>query len=125
MIKFNFNSETFVLFLLTLISVCDECDKPCLYGDCPEHGLLEWISDCKGTQQETPVRAASLPSDLCLMPSGVVQGQIGVFTKEAIGKRVVFGPFKGQKIPAEELDFENKQNFVHMWDVSLPCKTYL
>lgn len=97
--------------------VCDECDKPCLFGDCPEHGLLEWISDCKGTQQETPVRAASLPSDLCLMPSGVVQGQIGVFTKEAIGKRVVFGPFKGQKIPAEELDFENKQNFVHMWDV--------
>lgn len=97
--------------------VCDECGKPCIFGDCPDHGPLEWIDDSQA-QPKTPARA-SLPSNLYLVPSRVGQDQMGVFSRTRIGKRVMFGPFKGKKIPAKEMKLGDDQNFMHMWDVSV------
>lgn len=45
-----------------------------------------------------------------------MQGHLGVFTKENIKKRVIFGPFKGQAIPFEELNVGD--NFMRLWEVS-------
>ena len=103
--------------LLAPLSVCDECGNPCIFGDCPNHGPLEWIADCQA-EPETQARD-TLPSNLYLMPSGVGQGQMGVFATGRIEKRVMFGPFKGEKIPAEGMKFGDDQNFMHMWDVSV------
>lgn len=44
---------------------------------------------------------------------------MGVFSRTRIGKRVMFGPFKGKKIPAKEMKLGDEQNFMHMWDVSV------
>lgn len=95
--------------------VCDECGKPCIFGDCPDHGPLEWIDDSQA-QPKTPARA-SLPSNLYLVPSHVGQDQMGVFSRTRIGKRVMFGPFKGKKIPAKEMKLGDDQSFMQMWDV--------
>ena len=103
--------------MLTPLSDCDECGNPCIFGDCPDNGPLEWIPDCQA-EPETQARD-SLPSNLYLMPSGVGQGQMGVFARGRIEKRVMFGPFKGEKIPAEGMKFGDDQNFMHMWDVSV------
>ena len=106
------------MVIYCLFSVCDECGKPCILGNCPNHGPLEWIGECQA-EPEAQARD-SLPSNLYLMPSSVRQGQMGVFARERIEKRVMFGPFKGEKIPAEEMKFgDHDHNFMHMWDVSV------
>lgn len=92
-----------------------------MYGDCPNHGPLEWIDDChsvSGAQQKNQART-TIPSNLYLMPSAVGQGQMGVFARARIEKRVMFGPFKGTKIPAKELNFGEENSFMYMWDVSI------
>lgn len=107
--------------LLTCLSVCDECRKQCIYGDCPDHGPLEWVADCltaSGTQQKNQARA-TLPSNLYLMPSAVGQDQMGVFARAKIEKRVMFGPYKGQTVSAKHLYVGEGHNYMYMWDVSI------
>lgn len=53
------------------------------------------------------------------MPSAVGQGQMGVFARARIEKRVMFGPFKGTQIPAKELHFGEEHSYMYMWDVSI------
>lgn len=95
--------------------VCDECEGKFILGDCPDHGPLVWVDDCQETHPGPAKNVTSLPSDLCLKPSAVMQGHLGVFTKENIKKRVIFGPFKGQAIPFEELNVGD--NFMRLWEV--------
>ncbi|CAH3184733.1 unnamed protein product, partial [Porites evermanni] len=52
----------------------------------------------------------SLPSNLCLR-------QMGVFARERIEKRAMFGPFRGRKIPLKEMNFEGSANIMNMWEV--------
>ena len=103
------------------ISVCDDCGKQYIYGDCPDHGPLEWLDDCQpasGTQQRNQARF-TLPNNLYFMPSAAGPGRMGVFTKARIERRVIFGPFRGQKIPAKEFPLGEDHSFMHMWDVSM------
>ena len=80
------------------------------------------MDDCQETHPGPAKNVTNLPSDLCLKPSAVMQGHLGVFTKENIEKRVIFGPFKGQAIPFEELNVGD--NFMHLWEVSCCCYYY-
>lgn len=92
-----------------------------MYGDCPDHGPLEWVDDCHtaiGTQQKNQARA-TLPSILYLMPSAVGQDQMGVFARARIEKRVMFGPFKGPTVSAEYFNVGEGHNYMYMWDVSI------
>ena len=43
---------------------------------------------------------------------------MGVFARVRIEKRVMFGPFIGQKIPLKEIHFGDDLNHMYMWDVS-------
>lgn len=99
--------------------VCDECRKQCIYGDCPDHGPLEWVDDCltaSGLEQKNQARA-TLPSNLYLMPSAVGQDQMGVFARSRIEKRVMFGPYKGQTVSAKHFDVGEGHNCMYLWDV--------
>lgn len=99
--------------------VCDECRKQCIYGDCPDHGPLEWVDDClraNGAEQKNQARA-TLPSNLYLVPSAVGQDQMGVFARERIEKRVMFGPYKGQTVSAKHFDVREGHNYMYLWDV--------
>ena len=107
---------------LPQLSDCDECEGRFILGDCPEHGPLVWVDDCQETHPGPAKNVTNLPSDLCLKPSAVMQGHLGVFTKENIKKRVIFGPFKGQAIPFEELNVGD--NFMRLWEVSC-CSFHL
>lgn len=92
-----------------------------MYGDCPHHGPLEWIDDnhlVSGAQQKNQARA-TLPSNLYLMPSAAGQGQMGVFARTRIEKRVMFGPYKGPNISAKEFNFGEHHSYMYMWDVSI------
>ena len=80
------------------------------------------MDDCQETHPGPAKNVTNLPSDLCLKPSAVMQGHLGVFTKENIKKRVIFGPFKGQAIPFEELNVGD--NFMRLWEVSC-CSFHL
>ena len=90
--------------------VCGDCNRSCIFGDCPDHGPLEWIDDRQVTQGTRSTCRDSLPSNLCL-------GQMGVFARERIEKRAMFGPFRGQKIPLKEMNFEGSANIMNMWEV--------
>ena len=90
--------------------VCGDCNRSCIFGDCPDHGPLEWIDDRQVTQGTQSTCRDSLPSNLSL-------GQMGVFARERIEKRAMFGPFRGQKIPLKEMNFEGSANIINMWEV--------
>ena len=90
--------------------VCGDCNRSCIFGDCPDHGPLEWIDDRQVTQGTQSTCRDSLPSNLCLR-------QMGVFARERIEKRAMFGPFRGQKIPLKEMNFEGSANIINMWEV--------
>ena len=98
---------------------CDDCDK--LYkGDCPIHGPLLWVKDSAVRSRAR----ASLPNGLYFMPSALAQGGLGVFAKNGIERRVIFGPFEGQIIPFEGLIKGMDKSY--MWDVSsFLCPTSL
>ena len=53
------------------------------------------------------------------MPSAVGQDQMGVFARERVEKRVMFGPFKGQTVSAKQFNVGEGHNFMYMWDVSI------
>ena len=42
---------------------------------------------------------------------------MGVFARERIEKRAMFGPFRGRKIPLKEMNFEGSANIMNMWEV--------
>ena len=111
----------YLAYSFSFDSVCDDCGEQCINGDCPDHGPLEWVNDChpvSGTPQKNQARG-TLPSNLYLMPSVVGQGQMGVFARARIEKRVMFGPFRGQKVPDQELHFGEDRRYMYMWDVSI------
>ena len=80
---------------------------------------FSWVKDRSPTKTGNKNRArSSLPAPLCLMPSALSNGRLGVFAKEFIEKNYVFGPFVGQKIQSQrDLSTEMDQTFC--WDVSL------
>ena len=112
----TWKSSSFICLL-----ACDDCGKQFISGDCPDHGPLEWYGDSQ-LSNETPKgdqAKLTLPNNLNIMPSAVWQGQLGVFAKARMEKQVIFGPFKGQKIPAKEFPLREDHNFKYMWDVSM------
>ena len=44
---------------------------------------------------------------------------MGVFARERIEKRMMFGPFKGQKVPIKDVTIGDDQSHMYMWDVSV------
>jgi len=43
---------------------------------------------------------------------------MGVFASKRIEKRMMFGPFKGQKIPVKDVTIRDDHSHMYMWDVS-------
>lgn len=73
-------------------------------------------SEVKPKAQLESFAAASLPAGLFLMPSALGLGKLGVYTTQNIEGRVVFGPFKGEKIAIREISAET--DCCNSWDVS-------
>ncbi|KAH3749527.1 hypothetical protein DPMN_184025, partial [Dreissena polymorpha] len=73
---------------------CGECNKE-FEGDCPVHGPYNYIQD-KEVPEEDPLKAEhSLPDCLEIKTSKIAGAGLGVFSKEELESRIMFGPYRG------------------------------
>ncbi|KAH3819004.1 hypothetical protein DPMN_120734 [Dreissena polymorpha] len=71
---------------------CGECNKE-FEGDCPVHGPYNYIQD-KEVPEEDPLKAEhTLPDCLEIKTSKIAGAGLGVFSKEELESRIMFGPY--------------------------------
>ncbi|KAH3891304.1 histone-lysine N-methyltransferase PRDM9-like isoform X2 [Dreissena polymorpha] len=76
---------------------CGECSKE-FEGDCPVHGPYIYIQD-KEVPEEDPLKAEhTLPDCLEIKRSKIAGAGLGVFSKEELESRIMFGPYGGDII---------------------------
>ncbi|KAH3750486.1 putative zinc finger protein 66 [Dreissena polymorpha] len=76
---------------------CGECNKQ-FEGDCPVHGPYDYIQD-KEVPEGDPLKAdQTVPDCLVIKTSKIAGAGLGVFSKEALESRVMFGPYGGDII---------------------------
>ncbi|KAH3830529.1 hypothetical protein DPMN_103773 [Dreissena polymorpha] len=76
---------------------CGECNKE-FDGDCPVHGPYNYIQD-KEVPEEDPLKAEhTLPDCLEIKTSKIAGAGLGVFSKEGLVSRIMFGPYGGDII---------------------------
>ncbi|XP_026271561.1 histone-lysine N-methyltransferase PRDM7 [Frankliniella occidentalis] len=74
---------------------CDDCGKE-WEGDCPEHGPLHIIPDKEVSEARSDRALHTVPSCLAVLDSKIPGAGLGVWAKEAIPRRVRFGPYVGE-----------------------------
>ncbi|XP_052225155.1 histone-lysine N-methyltransferase PRDM7-like [Dreissena polymorpha] len=76
---------------------CGECNKE-FEGDCPVHGPYTYIQD-KEVPEGDPLKADhTVPDCLEIKTSKIAGAGLGVFSKEGLECRVMFGPYGGDVI---------------------------
>ncbi|KAH3819930.1 hypothetical protein DPMN_121674 [Dreissena polymorpha] len=76
---------------------CGECNEE-FEGDCPVHGPYNYIQD-KEVPEEYPLKAEhTLPDCLEIKTSQIAGAGLGVFSKEELESRIMFGPYEGDII---------------------------
>ncbi|XP_052216384.1 histone-lysine N-methyltransferase PRDM9-like isoform X2 [Dreissena polymorpha] len=73
---------------------CGECNSE-FEGDCPVHGPYNYIQD-KEVPEVDPLKADhTVPDCLVIKTSKIAGAGLGVFSKEGLESRVMFGPYGG------------------------------
>ncbi|KAH3809954.1 hypothetical protein DPMN_138336 [Dreissena polymorpha] len=76
---------------------CGDCNKD-FEGDCPVHGPYHYIQD-KEVPEKDPLRAErTLPDCLEMKTSKIAGAGFGVFSKNGLKSRIMFGPYGGEII---------------------------
>ncbi|KAK3930756.1 Histone-lysine N-methyltransferase PRDM9, partial [Frankliniella fusca] len=77
---------------------CDDCQKE-WEGDCPEHGPLEVVADTEVAVGHPERAMLTVPRQLVVELSKIPGAGRGVWTREAVPRRVRFGPYEGDVAP--------------------------
>ncbi|XP_026278850.1 histone-lysine N-methyltransferase PRDM9-like [Frankliniella occidentalis] len=93
---------------------CDDCGKE-WEGDCPEHGPLHIIPDTEVLDARPDRALHTVPSCLAVLDSKIPGAGLGVWAKEAIPRRVRFGPYVG--------DITKKKETGYGWGIRREGKT--
>ncbi|KAE8744702.1 hypothetical protein FOCC_FOCC008705, partial [Frankliniella occidentalis] len=78
---------------------CDDCRTE-YAGDCPEHGPLQVIPDTKVAVGRPDRALLTVPPQLAVEVSKIPGAGRGVWTREAVPRRVRFGPYEGDTVRA-------------------------
>ncbi|XP_052243929.1 PR domain zinc finger protein 5-like isoform X1 [Dreissena polymorpha] len=73
---------------------CGECKKE-FEGDCPVHGPYNYIQDKEVQDGDSFKADHTLPDCLVIKTSKIAGAGLGVFSKEGLESRVMFGPYGG------------------------------
>ncbi|KAE8737249.1 hypothetical protein FOCC_FOCC017288, partial [Frankliniella occidentalis] len=80
---------------------CDDCQKE-WDGDCPVHGALEIIADTEVAVGHPERALLTVPPQLVIEASKIPGAGRGVWTRQAVPRRVRFGPYEGDNVPANK-----------------------
>ncbi|KAE8748173.1 hypothetical protein FOCC_FOCC005176 [Frankliniella occidentalis] len=80
---------------------CDDCEEE-FEGDCPVHGALEIIADTEVAVGHPERALLTVPPQLVIEASKIPGAGRGVWTKQAVPRRVRFGPYEGDNVPANK-----------------------
>ncbi|XP_052125522.1 histone-lysine N-methyltransferase PRDM9-like isoform X4 [Frankliniella occidentalis] len=80
---------------------CDDCQKD-WPGDCPEHGPLLVIADTEVAVGRPDRALLTVPPQLVVLVSKIPGAGLGVWTRQAVPRRVRFGPYEGDTVPADQ-----------------------
>ncbi|KAH3843296.1 hypothetical protein DPMN_116810 [Dreissena polymorpha] len=76
---------------------CGECNKE-FDGDCPVHGPYNYIQDKEVPEEDHLKAEHTLPDCLEIKTSEIAGAGLGVFSKEGLESRIMFGPYGGDII---------------------------
>ncbi|XP_052132856.1 histone-lysine N-methyltransferase PRDM7-like, partial [Frankliniella occidentalis] len=80
---------------------CDDCQKE-WEGDCPVHGALEVIADTEVPVGHPERALLTVPPQLAIEVSKIPGAGRGVWTRQAVPRRVRFGPYEGDNAPTNK-----------------------
>ncbi|KAG8193935.1 hypothetical protein JTE90_011487 [Oedothorax gibbosus] len=89
---------------------CDDCES--VYkGACPQHGPMLLVCDTKVEKGDPEGAVKSLPPFMSLGDSIIPKAGLGVWTEVPLPKGLIFGPYKGPKVP------KNSKESGYAWQV--------
>lgn len=89
--------------------LCTDCnDLHSKFEHCAFAQGFVWVSDSdaisNATNSDCQHSSNSCPPDICISPSQIKEGGLGVWCKRFISMNTVFGPYKGMFVKKEQVD---------------------